>query len=298
MAKVNNAAGRSQVNTKANHNSEGPRMKRVFAIFFACSASLILAGACFAQADHSSPVSTAASPAQSATPVSVAPTSQPRAAAYTALGQLPDWSGLWTFDFPHPGGGPPEQPSLTPKAAAELKVLQDEEAKNEEPPTESANCLPPGMPTIMFQPYDIEFLFTPGRVTIIQEAYMQVRRVFTDGRAHPADLDPTFNGHSIGHWEGDTLVIDTVGLGHQLPIGINRLNHGPHLHVVEHIRLTAPDTLEDRVTLEDPEVLEKPWHMVRTFTRHRDWDMLEFICEENNRNPIKNGEVSTILGKH
>jgi hypothetical protein len=286
-------------------------MKSVFTIFLVCSAAL--SGACFAQAEHFSTASAAptasadstgaASPAQSATPASatvpsVAPTPQQRAAAYTALGQLPDWSGLWTFDFPHPGGAPPEQPSLTPKAAAELKVLQDEEAKNEEPPTESANCLPPGMPTIMFQPYDVEFLFTPGRVTIIQEAYMQVRRVFTDGRPHPADLDPTFNGHSIGHWEGDTLVIDTVGLGHELPIGINRLNHGPHLHVVERIRLTAPDTLEDRVTLEDPDVLEKPWHMVRTFTRHRDWDMLEFICEENNRNPIKNGEVSTILGKH
>ena len=62
------------------------------------------------------------------------------------------------------------------------KSSAGEEAKNEEPPTESANCLPPGMPTIMFQPYDVEFLFTPGRVTIIQEAYMQVRRVFTDGR--------------------------------------------------------------------------------------------------------------------
>ena len=67
----------------------------------------------------------------------------------------------------------------------------------------------------MFQPYDVEFLFTPGRVTIIQEAYMQVRRVFTDGRGHPADLDPTFNGHSIRHWEGETLVIDTAGLGHK-----------------------------------------------------------------------------------
>ena len=121
-----------------------------------------------------------------------------------ALASLPDWAGIWTFDFPTPGGPKPEEPSLTPASAAELKVLLAEEAKNQEPATESANCLPPGMPTIMFQPYDIEFLFTPGRVTIIQEAYMQVRRVFTDGRSHPADLDPTFNGHSIGHWEGDT----------------------------------------------------------------------------------------------
>ncbi|HXA76169.1 MAG TPA: hypothetical protein VNV41_03470 [Candidatus Acidoferrales bacterium] len=219
-----------------------------------------------------------------------------RYANVASLSSLPDWAGIWTFDFPTPGGPPPEVPSLTRASAAELKVLQDEEAKNQEPATESANCLPPGMPTIMFQPYDIEFLFTPGRVTIIQEAYMQVRRVFTDGRGHPADLDPTFNGHSIGHWEGDTLVIDTAGLGHKTPLGYNRLQHGPHLDVVERIHLTAPDKMEDDMTLTDPDVLLKPWHLVRTYTRHRDFDQLEFICEENNRNPIdQNGNVSTIL---
>ena len=217
-------------------------------------------------------------------------------AAISALASLPDWAGIWTFDFPTLGGPKPEEPSLTPVSAAELKVLLAEEAKNQEPATESANCIPPGMPTIMFQPYDIEFLFTPGRVTIIQEAYMQVRRVFTDGRSHPPDVDPTFNGHSIGHWEGDTLVIDTVGLGHRLPLGFNRLQHGPQLHVVERIHLLSPDKMEDQMTLTDPDVLAKPWHMVRTYTRHRDLDQLEFICEENNRNPIdKNGNVSTII---
>ena len=219
-----------------------------------------------------------------------------RYANVASLNSLPDWAGIWTFDFPTIDGFAPEVPSLTPASAAELKILKDEEAKNQEPATESANCLPPGMPTIMFQPYDIEFLFTPGRVTIIQEAYMQVRRVFTDGRGHPADLDPTFNGHSIGHWEGDTLVIDTAGLGHTTPLGYNRLQHGPHLHVIERIRLTAPDKMEDDMTMTDPDVLLKPWHLVRTYTRHRDLDQLEFICEENNRNPIdKNGNVSTIL---
>jgi hypothetical protein len=233
----------------------------------------------------------AAPPQPSANAVQV-----PRYPNVGSLSSLPDWSGIWTFDFGTPGGAPPEQPSLTPASAAQLKVLLDAEAKNDEPPTESANCLPPGMPTIMFQPYDIEFLFTPGRVTIIQEAYMQVRRVFTDGRGHPADLDPTFNGHSIGRWEGDTLVVDTAGLGHKTPLGFNRLQHGPNLHLVERIHLTAPDKMEDDVTLTDPDVLTKPWHMARTYTRHRDLDQLEFICEENNRNPIDNsGHVSTMI---
>lgn len=260
-------------------------MKFPVTILCVCSAFAAAGAVCQGQSANASPSATFA-------------TAKSGGAAYSSLSSLPDWNGIWTLDFPKRGDAPPEQPSLTPSAAAELKVLEDEEAKNEEPPTESANCVPPGMPQIMFQPYDVEFLFTPGRVTIIQEAYMQVRRVFTDGRSHPADLDPTFNGHSIGHWEGDTLVIDTVGLGHRTPLGFNRLNHGPNLHIVERIRLTSPDALEDRMTLTDPDMLAKPWHTVHTFTRHRDLDQLEFICEENNRNPIdKTGRVSTILGK-
>lgn len=225
-----------------------------------------------------------------------APTPAQRAAAYSALAKLPDWAGIWVLDFSATPEGAPrtthaEEPVLTPKAEAQLKVNEALEAKNEPPPSESANCLPPGMPTIMFQPYDVEFLFTPGRVTIIQEAYMQVRRVFTDGRGHPAHLDPTFNGHSVGHWEGDTLVIDTVGLGHRTPLGYHELMHGPHLHVIERIHLIAPDKLEDDMTLVDPDVLAKPWHEVHTYTRHRNWDQLEYICEENNRNEIENGQI-------
>lgn len=209
-----------------------------------------------------------------------------------AYGPYPDWEGIWTPNFAVPGPSGGEKPSLTPQAAAQLKLLEEADARNEEPATDAANCLPPGMPTIMFMPYDLEFLFTPGKVTIIQEAYMQVRHVYMDGRAHPAKIDPTFNGNSIGHWEGQTLVIDTVGLGHKTPIGYNRLSHGPKLHIVEHIHLTEPNTMEIDMELTDPDVLTKPWHTVHTFTRHREWDQMEFICEENNRNQIdKSGKV-------
>jgi hypothetical protein len=227
----------------------------------------------------------------------VAKSASSTAPRYASLDSLPDWSGIWTpnFNILVSRG---EQPSLTPAAAAAYKARQEADARNEEPATDSANCVPPGMPTVMIQPYDIEFLFTPGRVTIIQEAYMQVRRVFTDGRSHPDKLDLTFNGHSIGHWEGDTLIVDTVGLGHDRPLGFGFLNHGPQLRVVERIRLTAPDTLEDQMTLSDPDMLTKPWHPVYTFTRHREWDQLEYVCEENNRNQIDTtGKVSSGIPK-
>ena len=155
-----------------------------------------------------------------------------RYANVDSLKSLPDWSGIWTFDFPMPGTGL-SAPELTPASAVELKKLLDLEAHNDEPATEAANCLPPGMPTIMFMPYDVEFLFTPGRVTIVQEAYMQVRRVFTDGRPHPSDPDPTFNGHSIGHWEGDTLVVDTVGMRGDTWLTRPGTPHSDQLHIVE-----------------------------------------------------------------
>ena len=122
-------------------------------------------------------------------------------------GFVPDWSGIWVLYFPKPGDAPPEQPSLTPTAAAELKMLQAKEAKNQEPPTECQRRAA-GDAANHVSAVRCRISFHAGRVTIIQEAYMQVRRVFTDGRGHPAGLDPTFNGDSIGHWEGDTLVIE------------------------------------------------------------------------------------------
>ena len=108
-------------------------------------------------------------------------------------------------------------PSLTPAYAAKAAAMARQSADG---PT--ANCLPPGLPGIMSQPYPLEFLLTPGKVTIISEAYTQVRHIYTDGRPLPADPDPTFYGTSIGHWDDDTLVVESVGFedvprGHQLP---------------------------------------------------------------------------------
>jgi hypothetical protein len=137
----------------------------------------------------------------------------------------------------------------------------------------------------MTQPYPIEFLFTPGKVTIVIEAYMQVRHIYTDGRKHPDDPDLTFNGHSIGHWENDTLVVDTVGFTPATPLGANMgVRHSDRMHIVERMRLVDPNTLEIQTTVEDPKALAKP--MVRTsrYARHSDWTTAEYICQQNNRN--------------
>ena len=178
-------------------------------------------------------------------------------------------------------GGPPAGPQLTPAYAAKKREL---DARNAED-SEAANCLPPGMPGVMGQPYPYEFLLTPGKVTIIGEAYMQVRHIYTDGRPMPADPDPTFNGTSIGRWEGDTLVVDTTAFSPMTTIARNT-PHSDKMRVVERFRLTGADLMTIETTVTDPEALTAPWTTTRTLARHRDWTTREYICEENNRNYV------------
>jgi len=139
----------------------------------------------------------------------------------------------------------------------------------------------PGVPQIMTMPYPLEFIFSPGRVTIAIETDSQVRRIYTDGRKHPDDPDFTFNGDSIGHWEGDTLVVDTIALEPNVKLAPG-LGHGEKVHIVERFRLTAPDHMEVTTTIDDPAVLTKPWTVVRPYIRHADWTIQEYVCEQNN----------------
>src|SRR6185312_8669226 len=157
----------------------------------------------------------------------------------------------------------------------------------------TANCVWPGTPRVIVSPYPSEFLFTPGRVTIVYEYMSQVRRVRTDGSRHPADLDPSYNGDSIGHWEGRganrTLVVDTVGLRDDTMYENTGLPHSDALHMVERIHLAGPDELVDEMTFDDPKAMTKPWKATWRYKRHRDWKILDYVCEENNRNPNVNG---------
>jgi hypothetical protein len=168
---------------------------------------------------------------------------------------------------------------LTPKAEALRAAYRAPEDG------ETANCLPPGMPGIMTQPYPMEFLLTPGKVTIIIEAYTQVRHIYTDGRPLPADPNPEFHGTSIGRWENDTLVVDTIGFS-----PLTRITGGvppsDKMRIVERFRLTAPDTMSIETTITDPENLAAPYTTTSTLRRHRDWTITEYICEENNRNSV------------
>ena len=204
--------------------------------------------------------------------------------AWASIAQLPDLNGVWEMTFGGRRGAaltPPQPVVLTPKYEAMLKEFQAH------PPHDSpqANCVPPGMPGIMTQPYPIEILYTPGMVTVIAEAYMQVRHIYTDGRPHPDDPDLTYNGNSIGHWEGDTLVVDSVGFTKDTPLGMNMgTRHSEKMHIVERFHLKDPKTLEITTTIDDPEALAKPYTRSTIYARHPDWTLAEYICQQNNRN--------------
>jgi len=206
-----------------------------------------------------------------------------RGATFAALAELPDIGGLWEITF---GGGPRGggEPALTPEYAAKLAQYRAAQARGEIEDTPAANCVPNGMPGIMTQPYPIEILLTPGKVTILIEAYSQWRQIFTDGRGHPEDPDLTFNGHSIGHWEGDTLVVDTVGFTTDTALGAWGIEHSDEMHIVERFKLASPDVLEIETTIDDRQALAKPWTAKRTYGRHRDWTLAEYVCQQNNRN--------------
>ena len=120
----------------------------------------------------------------------------------------------------------------------------------------------------------------PGKVVVAIEAYSQSRHIFTDGRPHPDDPDLTFQGDSIGHWEGGTLVVDTVGFSPLTEIVLG-VPHSDQLRITERISLTDPDHLRIEETITDPKVLARPWTLVWTYRRGKD-DLREFVCEQNN----------------
>jgi len=220
--------------------------------------------------------------------------SAPSARDWAELAKLPDWSGVWTPLPPAVTGKPPahagqwveSEPQWRPEAARQIAALEAEEAAGR-PHNIYLNCLPEGMPSFMIMTLNaLEILFTPGRVTILGEFDgNRLRRIYTDGRAHPADPDLTFNGHSIGHWEGGTLVVDTVGLLPEvfLPLGqgVGLPNNGD-MHIVEHIRLAGPDLLQDDLLITAPHMLAKPWAYTRKFKRHRGAaaDIVEASCRQ------------------
>jgi len=238
---------------------------------------------------------------QATTPVAATPPPAPES-PYAALAKLPDWSGVWEPSFmrPPPGQGPPAPPKLTPAYAAQYERFQQ---KNRSTPginfvSSVASCVPPGVPQSMQEPYPIEFLFTPGRVTILIETYSLIRRIYTDGSPPPAEPDPSYQGTSVGHWEGDTLVVETSAILPETSV-LNGVNgHSDKLHLTERIHLVDPDTLEITTTRADAAVFIEPYTTTSHYRRHRDWKIMEYVCQQNNHDALdEHGNAAFSLKK-
>ncbi len=204
---------------------------------------------------------------------------------WAEVAKLPDWSGVWVPDVRDQDARIKTDP--TPWNPAAAKKIEDMNAQEDagDPKGLFYDCLPEAMPSWMLITHNaIEFTFTPGRVTMLGEADgNRLRRVYTDGRPHPDDPDLTFHGHSIGHWEGQTLVIDTVGILPQALIALTEAAGVPNngdMHIVEHVHLTGPDTLQDDLEITAPHVLTRTWKTSRIYYRHRErvGDIVEGVC--------------------
>ena len=197
-----------------------------------------------------------------------------------------DLSGAWT------GGGPVQdierQGGLAPGSIPLLpwarKLMESREAKDDP----HAHCLPMGIPR-MAADYPWRFVQYPTHkaathIFILYEGNIHsFRQIFVDGRKHPPDLDPTWFGHSIGRWDGDTLVIDTTGFNDKFWFDWRGHPHTEQLHTIE--RWTRKDLgrLENEVTIDDPGAYSRPWKVTFTATLRLNEEIMEYICQENNQ---------------
>jgi hypothetical protein len=213
----------------------------------------------------------------------------------TAAGSPPDLSGTWSVYPGRAKGSTPPDPKLVapppgplllkPKYAQPYEAMRAKQRESDQRGEPLANasteCIPNGMPTMMFPIYPIEILQTRGQVTIIQEAMSQVRRIYLgQPQMKIEDVPPGYFGHSVGHWEGDTLVVDTVGVKEEV-LGYKDTPHSSQMRITERFRLVAPDVLHDQITVEDPVTLEKPWTYTFAYRRNPGYQMLEYVCENN-----------------
>jgi hypothetical protein len=183
-----------------------------------------------------------------------------------------------------------EEPSMTPWAQEKFKATKPsfgprsfKDSNDPVNPTtvNATGCFPPGVPRIYLHPFPMEIVNTPGRVLMIYEFDHFVRQIWTDGRPHNTDLGPTWMGDSIGHWEGDTLVVDTIGFNDKSWVDRGGHPHSEDLHVTERMRRADPKTLTIDITIEDPKAYTKPWGGGLTYELKPDWHISELICEDN-----------------
>jgi hypothetical protein len=186
----------------------------------------------------------------------------------------------WVYEFNV------EEPPMTAWAEAKYKAAKPANGPHSVLLSETndpvyRSCSPPGVPRIFLQPTPLQIVPMPGGVLMLFEYDSLRRQIFTDGRAHDTTLGPSWMGDSIGHWEGNTLVVDTVNFNDKT--WLDRVGH-PHsdaLHLTERIRRVNHDHLSVDMTIEDPKAYAKPWTAHLEYLLHPTWTLAERFCEDD-----------------
>ncbi len=191
---------------------------------------------------------------------------------------------------------PPLKPKYLAEWRARMKSAREADERGQPLYGGYAQCLPDGMPAMMMAMFPMDVLQTRGQITIIEEAYRQVRYIYLNQKQLSiADAEPGFWGHSVGHWEGDTLLVNTVGVKED--VRYHDVPHSDQMQIGERIRLLTPDRFEDQITVIDPVYLTKPWTFTWQYQRRPDYKMLEYVCEDNReyRDPKTGGQRLQLL---
>lgn len=176
-------------------------------------------------------------------------------------------------------------PNLKPEVKQRMKKDIDEVLVGKVAFTPGSSCMPSGVPMFMAQggPNPVRFIQTPKQIWMIIESDQQVRRVYMNV-PHSRNPKPSYYGESVGHYEGDTLVVDTIGMNNRTIADVYRTPHSEKLHVIERWRMTdGGKGMEVVFSAEDPESWNQPWWGMRRY-RRVSVDHEEIVCAENNRN--------------
>lgn len=203
----------------------------------------------------------------------------------------PDIMGVWEL-YPDPFGGqentvielsaPEGGPKLKEPYASQWKQRIDKRNAALKAGTPLADrstlCLPEGLPLIMGAIFPIQILQTPGQVTVLAEFLTQTRRIHLD-KAVPAleDVSPSYYGYSVGRWEGDTLVVTTLGVREDTEF--YEIPHSAEMKITERIKIVKPGYLEDQIVIEDPKTLAEPYKFTYGYKRNDSYEISEYICD-------------------
>ncbi|HEY2842424.1 MAG TPA: hypothetical protein VGJ09_02195 [Bryobacteraceae bacterium] len=189
----------------------------------------------------------------------------------------PDLNGVWDIPYVQDMFRGAGDPPFTPTGAADYKAYNPADFDY------TAHCLPMGLTRQMNTPMPLEIFQTSNKVAILFEAWDTWRIIPTDSRPHPKKLDPTWMGNSVGRWEGDTLVIDSTGFNDKTRLDTIGHPHSDSMHVIERFERADATHIAYEITVDDPVMYTKPIVNKRRFTLKPTWELMEYSCEENNK---------------